>query len=133
MGIEWFRDLSITVLGFTTVAMLVFLGIVVYSLYRKITVTLVQTQTLIRGINDIVKTVEETVKSTSQNINDTIAGVKDSVKQVSRDIGDTFTRIQDRIKPLLPILALIQGITEGIKSIKSLFKKETVEGEMYHE
>jgi methyl-accepting chemotaxis protein len=113
--------------------MLVFLGIVVYSLYRKITVTLVQTQTLIRGINDIVKTVEETVKSTSQNINDTIAGVKDSVKQVSRDIGDTFTRIQDRIKPLLPILALIQGITEGIKSIKSLFKKETVEGEMYHE
>lgn len=133
MEIEWFRDLSITILGFITVAMLIFLGIIIYNLYRKITVTLFQVQTLIESITDVVTTVEETVKNTSHSINDTIAGVKDSVAQVSKGLGDTFIRIQDRIKPLLPILALIQGVTEGIKSIKSLFSKETKQGGFYHE
>ena len=40
MGIEWFRDLSITILGFVTTAVLIFAAIIIYRLYRKITKTL---------------------------------------------------------------------------------------------
>ncbi len=37
MGIEWFRDLSITVLGFVKTAVLIFTATLVYRLYRTIT------------------------------------------------------------------------------------------------
>jgi hypothetical protein len=35
MDIEWFRDLSIAILGFVTTAVLIFTAILAYSLYRK--------------------------------------------------------------------------------------------------
>jgi hypothetical protein len=35
MGIEWFRDLSITILGFVTTAVFIFAGVLIYRLYRK--------------------------------------------------------------------------------------------------
>jgi hypothetical protein len=35
MDITWFRDLSITLLGFVTTAVLIFVTILVYRLYRK--------------------------------------------------------------------------------------------------
>ena len=35
MGIEWFRDLSIAILGFVTTAVLIFIAILFYRLYRK--------------------------------------------------------------------------------------------------
>ncbi len=128
MGIEWFRDLSITILGFVTTAVLIFAGIIIYRLYRKITTTLFLVQTLMKSVNDTVRTVEEIIKTTSQDINDTVTEVKNSIKLVSKGIGDTFTRIQERVKPLLPILAVIQGISEGIKGISKMFKKESNEG-----
>ena len=128
MGIEWFRDLSITILGFVTTVVLIFAAIIIYRLYRKITATLFLVQTLMKSVNDTVRTVEEIIKTTSQDINDTVTEVKNSIKLVSKGIGDTFTRIQEYVKPLLPILAVIQGISEGIKSISKIFKKENNEG-----
>jgi branched-subunit amino acid permease len=35
VGIEWFRDLSITILGFVTSAVLIFVTVLIYRLYRK--------------------------------------------------------------------------------------------------
>jgi len=35
MGIEWFRDLSIAILGFVTSAVLIFVTVLIYRLYRK--------------------------------------------------------------------------------------------------
>ncbi len=128
MGIEWFRDLSITILGFVTTAVLIFAAIIIYRLYRKITTTLFLVQTLMKSVNDTVNTVEEIIKTTSQNINDIVTEVKDSIKLVSKGIGDAVTRMQERVKPLLPILALIQGIWEGFKGISKIFKKESNEG-----
>jgi len=40
VGIEWFRDLSIVILGFVTTAVLIFTAIVVYRLYRTIKSTM---------------------------------------------------------------------------------------------
>ena len=128
MGIEWFRDLSIVILGFVTTAVLIFTVILIYRLYRKITTTLFLVQTLMKSVNDTVNTVEEIIKTTSQNINDTVTEVKDSIKLVSKGIGDTIFQVQEGIKPLLPILALIQGIRRGFESISKMFKKESNEG-----
>jgi hypothetical protein len=35
MGVEWFRDLSIIILGVTTSAALIFITVLTYRLYRK--------------------------------------------------------------------------------------------------
>ena len=128
MGIEWFRDLSITILGFITTAALIFAAILAYRLYRKITTMLLLVQTLMKSVNDTVNTVEEIIEATSQNINDTVTEIKDSIKLVSKGMRDTVTQIQERVKPLLPILAVIQGICEGIKGISKLFNKENNQG-----
>ncbi len=142
MGIEWYRDLSITLMGFAATAafifttiLVIFAAILCYLMYRKIAVMLLLGKTLLNSVNDTVNTVEETIKTASRNINDTITEVKDSVTElkgsimkVSQSIGDTVTGIQERIKPLLPILAVIQGISQGIKSIREICKKETNEG-----
>jgi methyl-accepting chemotaxis protein len=104
-------------------------------MYRKIAVMLLLGKTLLNSVNDTVNTVEESIKTASRNINDTITEVKDSITEVkdgimkvSKSFSDTVTGIQERMKPLLPVLAVIQGISEGIKSIREIFKKETYEG-----
>ena len=89
MGIEWFRDLSITILGFVTTGVLVFVAVIVYRLYRE-------------------------AKSVLQ-----------LAKAASKIAYDTVTLVQECIKPLLPILALIQGIRGGFESISKIFKKES--------
>ena len=97
MGIEWFRDLSITILGFVTSVVLIFMAIMVYRLYRQI-------------------------KSTLQLVN-----------AAAKTVRDTVTLVQEIIKPLLPILALIQGIRGGFEIISKMFKKESNEGENSNE
>ena len=128
MGIEWFRDLSITIMGFTTTAILIFMVIIIYRLYRKITTTLFLIQTLMKSVNETVSTVEKSIKTTSQNINDTVTEIKDSIKLVSKGINDTIFHVQECIKPILPILALIKGIREGCEGISKMFKRESNEG-----
>ena len=93
MGIEWFRDLSIAILGFVTTAVLIFAAILVYRLYRTLKSTLLL------------------------------------VKAASKIAYDTVTLVQEGIKPLLPILALIQGIRGGFEHFSKMFKKESNEGE----
>ena len=88
MGIEWFRDLSITIMGFVTTAVLIFAAVLVYRLYRKLTSTLLL------------------------------------VKAASKIAYDTVTTVQEAIKPLLPIMALIQGISGGFKNFSKIFNKE---------
>ena len=92
MGIEWFRDLSITILGFVTTAVLIFAAILIYRLYRTIKSTLLL------------------------------------IKTASNMACETISLIQELIKPLVPILALIQGISGGFQSVCKMFKKENSEG-----
>ena len=89
MGIEWFRDLSIVLLALVTTAVLIFIAILVYRLYR-------------------------TLKSTLE-----------MVKAASKIAYETVTLVQEGLKPLVPILALIKGISAGFQSISKMFKKES--------
>ncbi|MDQ7799173.1 MAG: hypothetical protein RDU76_09585 [Candidatus Edwardsbacteria bacterium] len=87
MGIEWYRDLSITVLGFVAAAVLIFASVMFYQLRCE-------------------------TKSALQ-----------SVKEASESVSDTVAMVQEGLRPLLPVLALIQGLLGGVKNIGRIFKK----------
>jgi hypothetical protein len=87
MGIEWVRDLSITILGFVTMAVLIFTAILGYRLYREVKSALLL------------------------------------AKSASKIAHDTVSLVQEGIKPLLPILAVFQGIRGGFRGISEIFKK----------
>ena len=87
MGIEWYRDLSITVLGFVATAVLIFASVMFYQLRCAAKSALL------------------------------------SVKEASESVSDTVAMVQEGLRPLLPVLALIQGILGGFKNIGKIFKK----------
>ena len=91
MGIEWYRDLSITILGFVTSVVLIFMAIMVYRLYREVKSTLLL------------------VKATAKTVQETVA------------------MVQESIKPMLPIMAIIQGVRGGFEFIKKMFSTENNE------
>ena len=125
MGIEWYRDLIIIIMGIVTMAVLIVGVILFYRLYRKITVTLFLAQTLMKSANDTVNTAKEIFKTTSQHINDIGTEVKDSIKLVSKGLGDTIFQVQEGVKSLLSILTLVQGIRGGLECICNMFQKES--------
>ena len=88
MGIEWFRDLMIIIMGIVSTAVLVFIAVLVYRLYHTTKSTMLQ------------------------------------VKEASKITFDTVSMLQEGIKPLLPIMALFQGIREGFVEISKIFKKK---------
>jgi hypothetical protein len=114
VGIEWFRDLSIVILGFVTTAVLIFTAVLVYRLYRRIKPILLLVEAASKIAYDTATLVQ--------------GGIKDTVTLVQEGIKDTVTLVQEGIKPLLPILTLIQGICRGFESISKIFKKESNEG-----
>jgi hypothetical protein len=89
VGIEWFRDLSITILGFVTSAAIIFGAVLGYRLYRA-------TQSTVSVMRSAAEMAHETV-----------------------------SQVQAMIQPLLPILAVIQGIRSGFQTISDMFKKES--------
>ena len=62
MGIEWFRDLSITILGFVTTAVLIFASILGYRIYRKAKSTLQLAEAAAKKAYDTVTIVQEFIK-----------------------------------------------------------------------
>ena len=62
MGIEWFRDLSITILGFVTTAVLIFASILGYRLYRKAKSALQLAESAAKKAYDTVTIVQEFIK-----------------------------------------------------------------------
>jgi hypothetical protein len=62
VGIEWFRDLSITILGFVTTAVLIFVAILAYRLYRTIKSTVLLIKATSKIAFDTVSLVQEGIK-----------------------------------------------------------------------
>jgi hypothetical protein len=62
MGIEWSRDLSITILGFVTIAVLIFITMLIFRVYR------------------LIKSILLLVKATSKIAYDTVVLVQENIK-----------------------------------------------------
>jgi hypothetical protein len=62
LGIEWFRDLSIAILGFATTAVLIFITVLVYRLYREVKSSLQLVKEASKIAHDTVSLVQEGIK-----------------------------------------------------------------------
>ena len=62
MDMAWFRDLSITILGFVTTVVLIFASILVYRLYRRAKYALKLAESAAKKAYDTVTVVQEFIK-----------------------------------------------------------------------
>jgi len=62
MSIEWFRDLSIAILGFVTTAVLIFVTVLIYRLYRRTNSALLLVKAASKIAYDTVALVQEGIK-----------------------------------------------------------------------
>jgi len=94
MGIEWFRDLAISLSGLILIGVLIFIAVLAYSLYRR------------------------------------ISSILDSMKIVSKNVQGISSFVTDEVaKPLIQVVAFVQGIRQGINAIGKLFKRKKGEGD----
>ena len=89
MSIDWFRDLVISISGLVVTGVLIFIAVLLYSLYRKIS-----------------------------SILDSARATSTTIKEVSSYVGIEV------IKPVIQIVAIAQGIRQGIDTASKFFKKK---------
>jgi hypothetical protein len=107
MGIEWFRDLFICILGVITIVVLIFIAVLAYSLYRRSQYLIGTVELLCERANSILDNLETT--------SETMRGIASNIKQAVVD-------------PVAQIIAIIQGIRQGISLVNKFFKKEEEQG-----
>ena len=89
MSIDWFRDLTISILGLVTAGVLIFVAVLAFLLYRRV-----------RSILDSIRTTSRTIQEITSYAVDGVA------------------------KPVIQVLAVVQGIRQGINTVSKFFKKE---------
>ncbi|MDP3880356.1 MAG: hypothetical protein Q8Q07_08665 [Dehalococcoidales bacterium] len=83
MGIEWFRDLSIAILGFVTTAVLIFITVLIYHLYRKANSALLLAKSASKIAYDTVALVQAGIKPLLPILT-LIQGIRGGYKGISK-------------------------------------------------
>ncbi|RJQ38544.1 MAG: hypothetical protein C4555_04925 [Dehalococcoidia bacterium] len=83
MGIEWFRDLSITILGFVTSGVLIFIMVLIYHLYRKAKSALQMAESALKIAHDTVSLVQAGIKPLLPILT-LIQGIRGGYKGISK-------------------------------------------------
>ena len=84
MSIESFRDLVIIIFGLGATVVIVFVGILAFSLYRKIKPVLDSSRATVKTVENISSCVEEEVARPLAQIGAFVQGVTQAVNLVSR-------------------------------------------------
>ena len=83
MGIEWFRDLSIAILGFVTSAVLIFVAVLSYRLYRRANSALLLAKSASKIAYDTVSLVQAGIKPLLPILT-LIQGIRGGFKGISK-------------------------------------------------
>jgi hypothetical protein len=83
MDMEWFRDLSITILGFVTTGVLIFVTILVYRLYREVKSALLLVKSASKIAHDTLTQIQEGIKPLLP-ILELIQGILRGLKGISK-------------------------------------------------
>jgi len=83
VGIEWFRDLAIVILGFGATIVVIFIGVLTLMLYRKLKPILDSTKSTLKRVENISATVEEEVSRPLAQLAAFIQGVRQVVSLFS--------------------------------------------------
>jgi len=81
MGIEWFRDLSVAILGFVTTVVLIFIAVLGYRLYREVKSVLLLVKAASKIAHDTAILVQEGPLATILAL---IQGVRTLHKKIHR-------------------------------------------------
>jgi hypothetical protein len=81
VGIEWFRDLSITILGFVTSAVLIFVTVLIYRLYRRANSALLLVRSTSKIAYDTVTLVQQGPLITILTL---VTGIRGGFKGISK-------------------------------------------------
>ena len=115
-------------MGFVTTAVLIFIAVLVYRLYRRVKSILSVVQATSKIAQDTVATIQENVEMASNFAHNTVATMQENIEMASNFAHDTVATMQEAIKPLLSILAVVQGVRVGFDGLSSMFKKESNKG-----
>jgi len=96
MEIAWFRDLVICILGLVVVIVFILFAILSYVIYRKI-----------RPILDSAGSISTSAKGIVSDVRESIDTVK-----------------EEAMSPLIQLVAVIQGVRQGIDVFNKFFKKD---------
>jgi hypothetical protein len=83
MGIEWFRDLSITILGLVTSVVLIFVTILVYRLYRSLKSILTLVKATAASANETLILIQEGIKPLL-SLFSLFQGIREGCKGISK-------------------------------------------------
>lgn len=89
MSIDWLRDLIICIAGLVVAGVLIFIAVLLYSLYHR-----------------------------TKDILDSLRATSTTLQGVASYVGDEL------VKPVIQLVALAQGIRQGIDTVIKFFKKE---------
>ena len=84
MSLDWFRDLVICILGLVAAGVLIFIAVLLYSLYRRTRFILDSAKTIARTIQGISSYVEEEVVKPVIQIVAFIRGILQGVDTISK-------------------------------------------------
>ena len=90
MSIEWFRDLTIGILGIGLTVAAIFIAVLVFLLYRKISTILDSVKATTRTIRNISSTMEEEISSPLARVASLAQGISQAI--------NLFSRFSDRKK-----------------------------------
>ena len=79
MGIEWFRDLAIVILGFGATIVVISVGVLAFMLYRKLRPILDSIKSTAKRVENISTTVEEEVSRPLAKLAAFVQGVRQAV------------------------------------------------------
>jgi len=111
MGIDWYRDLIICLSGVVAIVVLIVVGMLALSAYRKIA--------------DILNSMKETSAAVSGIASDyeRIAEVFDSIREASTAVSGIASDMREEIiSPIAQVMAVVQGVRQGINIVGQLFK-----------
>jgi len=83
VGIEWFRDLAIVILGFGVTVVVIFIGVLALMLYRKLKPILDSARSTVKRVENISATVEEEVSRPLARLAAFIQGVRQAASLFS--------------------------------------------------
>lgn len=84
MSIEWFRDLAVGILGIGVTIVVVFTGVLMFLLYRKISPILDSIKATSKTIRNISSSMEEEITSPLAKIAALVQGISQAINLFGR-------------------------------------------------
>ncbi len=84
MSIEWFRDLAVSILGIGVTIVVVFIGVLIFLLYRKISPILDSVKATSKTIRNISSSMEREITSPLAKVAALVQGISQAINLFSR-------------------------------------------------